>query len=238
MSDGEQDIEELKAAIKALNASGSVPPSGAWELLVEWEGPAGTRALVALLNRGGQPAVHAIRMLGERGDPDGMGPLIEQLLGFDIDDRVEKLLHDEIILACQDLGATAFGPLMEAREAAAERGDWEATLRLVKAAFRTDVVDPRMSEALATQVEHHPAQARWLASEYEATAEVADRLEERAAAIAELPEGRRPDEQVVHAIVTIIEEAGGTVPEALAVQLRPSEPKKTTVAEAFITGQL
>lgn len=227
--------DELEQAIEALEQAGSVPPSEAWETLVDWEGNGVTRALIDVMRDGGDPAIHAVRILAEREDAAGLDPMIEMLVHGD----VEKLLRDEITFACRAFGEAALDPLLEAYDNARDFDHREAMSTLLEAAWETGAETRRLSEVLATHVAYEPAKVRRMLTEYDSTDEVTAILEERAAAIPEMPDDARPDGDTIQAIWNTIEQLGGSVPESLRREIGPSTESLegiTTGAEAYIKG--
>ena len=235
MSEADDLPGALGTAIESLEAAGSVPPTAAWEYLVDWEGEEATEALLDVMHGGGQAAIHAVRILAERGDPESIAPMIELLVEGD----VEKLMRDEITFAFHSFGETALEPILEAHEEAHAAGDPAAGLTLLEAAFETGGHTRRMSEALARQVAHDPAIVRRMLPEYEATDEVIALLEERAAEIPDLEGDQRPEGEAIQAIWNTIEQLGGEIPEALRREMQPTpDDAPKNEAEAYITGDL
>ena len=233
-SSDEEKPGELEAALEALAEAGSVPPTEPWETLVEWEGEEATRKLVKRMRKAGEPGIHAVRILAERGDAEAVVAMAEMLVAGDIG----KLMCDELTFACHKIGAPALDPLLEAFDRARESGDADAMLRLLEAAFQTGVDNRRMSRALATQVEYDPAVVRRMLPDYGSTDEVVDLLEERAAAIPDLADGERPGGEAIQAIWNTIEQLGGEIPEELRREMRPTAEEPDTPAESYIKGEL
>lgn len=236
MSTDSEMPDELQEAVEGLNEAGSMPPEGPWETLVGWEGWEATRALVGVMRSGGQAAIHAVRILAERGDVASIDPMVEVL----VDGEPEKLLRDEIAFACHQFGESALEPLLEAHEKAHESGDEETMLTVLESAFETGGASERMSRAFARQVEADPAVVRRMLPEYEATDEVVEMLEKRAAAIPGIDDSERPDGEVIQAIWNTIEQLGGEIPDELRAEMRPTpEPESpSSKAEAFVRGDL
>ncbi len=227
--------DELRDALDALTSAGSVPPSQAWETLVDWEGNGVTRALLEVVYDGGDPAIHAVRILAERGDTESIGPMIEMLIHRD----VEKLLRDEITFAFRAFADTALEPLLEAYDNARDFEHREAMSILVEAAWETGANSRRFSEVLATHVTYEPATVRRMLVEYESTDEVVAILERRAEAIPEMPDDERPDGEAIRAIWNTIERFGGSVPGALRREVGPAPRDSQAVTmspETYIRG--
>lgn len=220
---------KLGTALETLRMAGSVPPEASWDYLVEWEGEEATDALLEVVEEGGQQAIHAVRILGERGDVEAVEPLIDLL----VDGEVDKLMRDEITFAFHKFGASAAGPLLDAHDRARESGDADRMLTLLEAAFETGAAGTEMSEALAAQVESDPAVVRRMLPDYERTDEVVELLEERAAEIPELDPSEQPDGEVIQAVWNTIEQLGGDIPDALRRQMQPSPPEDSE-AESYI----
>ena len=223
--------EPLQPAFESLSLAGAEPPPAAWDYLVDWEGDEATRGLLDLMKEGGQPAIHAVRILAERGDTEAVGPMIELLLDGDVD----KLMRDEITFAFHKYGEAAVDALLDAYDEAREREEADAMLALLEAVFETGVSNRRVSEALAKQVEYDPAVVRRMLPEYERTDEVIELLEERAAEIPELEGSDAPEGDVIQAVWNTIEQLGGEVPAELRRQMRPDlADRDNSEAEHYI----
>ena len=234
MSGNNELDEELKRALVALVEAGSVPPTEAWELLVEWEGAEATRALINMMESEGEAAIHAVRILAERGDVEAVEPMIGMLINGGLD----KLMRDEITFACHKFGERAAELILAAWDEACQRGGEELMLTLLEAALETGATGRQMNEALARQVEYDPAVVRRMLAEYEATDEVVELLEERAAAIAGLDDAERPEGDAIQAIWNTIEQLDGEIPDALRRQVQPATEPAPSVGEALIKGEL